>query len=302
MARKRSSQASVLMVYVSTMLICLMIFGSAALFLLNKFVIEPRETAKNPTNDTTQSAVDYSYANETILFIGAEGTQINGCVILRVLPTEGKIFVVPISNNTLSLVGTTTGMLTELYKIGGTDYLIKGIEYSYGISFDKYIKMNNFGFDEIVEYFGGAANYEFPKPLIYEDKATGEMTAFASGVSPYPLNGYDIRKVVTYPLYLSGEEQLNALGGVTVSLLNTAFSSNSDSITKNMQDIIITLLNNSETNVTQVTFKEVKKAYEYMLKTFDSPASYIIPTGQWEGDIFNISQESVAEIKEFLGI
>lgn len=302
MAKKRSSQASVLMVYVSTMLICLMIFGSAALFLLNKFVTEPKEEAKNPTNEAIQNAVDYSYANETILFIGAEGTQLNGSVILRVLPTEGKILVVPVSNKTLSLVGTTAGVLSELYRIGGTDYLIKGVEYAFGITFDKYIKMSDLGFDSIVEYLGGASNYEFPKPLVYENKETGEMTAFASGISPYPLSGSDIRKVVTYPLYASGEEQLNALGGVAVSLLNSAFSNNSESILNNMQDIIITLLNNSETNVTQVTFKEVKKAYEYMLKNFGAPASYLAPTGQWEDGFFNISQESVQEIKEFLGI
>ena len=43
MAKKRASQAPVLLAYVMTMLVCLVIFGSAAVVLLDMFVTQPKE-------------------------------------------------------------------------------------------------------------------------------------------------------------------------------------------------------------------------------------------------------------------
>ena len=43
MPEKRSSQAPVLIVYAVTMIICLAVFGSVAMILLEVFVNQPRE-------------------------------------------------------------------------------------------------------------------------------------------------------------------------------------------------------------------------------------------------------------------
>ena len=58
MSRKASSGAPVLIVYVVTMLICFVIFGSAGVFLLDKIVTQPKEQLEQDRNEVTTAPVE----------------------------------------------------------------------------------------------------------------------------------------------------------------------------------------------------------------------------------------------------
>lgn len=288
-SKKKRSQINVLVVYVATMLVCVIIFGSCAIYLLDIFVREPaRKKAEAAANENTgqeqeSSEADYSFANETILFVGANGETINGIALIRALPGEGKINLVPISKYTLSQTSGISGTLSSLYETGGITYLKSAVEYAYSITCDKYIKITDDGWKSLVEYFGGTSNYNFPEDLYYKNEETGELTRFSAGTATRTLWGDDLRRIITYPLYSDGEKaKVQVVGEVGVSVINSGFLTNSKELKSNLQNIFNTIFNNSDADITATYFKKVQPAYEHLLDSARSPATYRMPKGSWD--------------------
>ncbi|MCD8107759.1 MAG: LCP family protein [Oscillospiraceae bacterium] len=306
--KKRSSQASVVIIYLATMLICLVLFGFAAVTLLDIFVTQPAleaEAAESGSDSSEEEeTVDYSEATETILFVGADGQDINAIVLLRVNPEEGTIAIVPVSKYTLSSVDSTSGTIEYLFETGGISYLKTAVENAYGLTCDKYIKITNDGWAELCEYTGGMTSYVFPEDLYYKDEETGDLTSFSAGNSNRTLWGDDIRRIVTYPLYSNGEQtRVQVIGEIAVALINDAFDTNSENMKANIQNIFNTIYNNSDTDITSKTFASVRDAYEYMLETASSPATYRMPRGEWNSSgYFVLDDEAAAEIQEYFGL
>lgn len=309
-SRKKKSQINVLVVYVATMLVCVILFGSCAIYLLDVFVKEPAkkkaEAAANSENNQSQedAAIDYSFARETILFVGANGETINGMALIRSMPDKGQIHIVPISKYTLSQAGGSSGTLASLYESGGITYLKSAVESAFSITCDKYIKITDDGWKGLVEYFGGTSSYNFPEDLYYKNEETGELTSFSAGAATRTLWGDDLRRIITYPLYSDGEKtKLQVVGEVGVSIINSGFLTNSKELKNNLQSIFNTIFNNSDTDITATSFKKVKPAYEYLLETTRSPATYRMPKGSWDqSGYFTVDPEFPAELKEHFEI
>ncbi len=305
--KKRRSQINVLVVYVATMFICLVIFGGCAVVLLDVFVTQPakekaeQELMQSQQNETEQAEEDYSFARETILFVGAQGETINGMALIRVLPDEGSIRLVPVSKYTMSEVGGTSGTVAQLFESGGMAYLKAAVENAFGIKCDKYIKISNDGFKALVEYAGGTSNYTFPEDLYYKNEDTGELTSFSAGAATRTLWGDDIRRILTYPLYSDGEKtKVQAVGELGVSIINSGFLINAEELSNNLTNIFNTIYNNSDTDITSQGFKNVKPAYEYLLETTSSPATYRMPKGVWgDNGYFTVDSEFKNELTEY---
>ena len=308
--KKKSSQINVLVVYVATMFICLVIFGSCAVMLLDIFVTQPakkkaqEELASSTENSGEAEEEDYSYARETILFVGAQGETINGMAVIRVLPDEGSVKIVPVSKYTLSDVGGTSGTIAQLFESGGMSYLKAAVENAFDIECDKYIKISNEGFKALVEYTGGTSSYTFPEELYYKNEETGELTSFPQGAATRTLWGDDIRRILTYPLYTDGEKtKVQAVGELGASIINSGFLTNAEEITNNLTNIFNTIFNNSDTDITSRSFKEVKPAYEHLLEISRSPATYRMPKGTWaDNGYFSVDPEFKTEIKEYFAL
>ena len=300
--KKKSSQINVLVVYVATMFICLVIFGSCAVMLLDIFVTQPakkkaqEELASSTENSGEAEEEDYSYARETILFVGAQGETINGM--------EGSVKIVPVSKYTLSDVGGTSGTIAQLFESGGMSYLKAAVENAFDIECDKYIKISNEGFKALVEYTGGTSSYTFPEELYYKNEETGELTSFSQGAATRTLWGDDIRRILTYPLYTDGEKtKVQAVGELGASIINSGFLTNAEEITNNLTNIFNTIFNNSDTDITSRSFKEVKPAYEHLLEISRSPATYRMPKGTWaDNGYFSVDPEFKTEIKEYFAL
>lgn len=311
MAKKRASQAPVLLAYVMTMLVCLVIFGSAAVLLLDMFVTQPKEQrekeqlkAQNQNTEEEVTEVDYSLSRRTILFVGAEGETINGMALVRLIPDGLSIKIVPIPTRTVAVVGSSTETIATHFENGGMSYLKTAIENTYGITCDKYIKITNDGWNRLVEYFGGTSTYVFPQDIYYKNEETGETTSFSQGQSTRTLWGDDIRRIITYPLYESGEIQTRVIAEVSTSLVNNACSTYKDNIKSNIQNIFNTIFNNSDTDITSRGFKESREALEYLVENAGGAVcTYKIPDGSWDvrGN-FNASEECKAQLLEYFGL
>ncbi len=308
MSKKRASGAPVLFVYVVTMLVCLVIFGSAAVVLLDVFVTQPREEREREqlkaegSKEEIVDKTDYSEFNETVLFVSAEGTKLNGAVLIRTLPDQTSIKLIPISVKTVAVVGTSTETLYTHFENGGITYLKNAVEDIFDIKCDKYIKISNDGFDRLVEYLGGTSTYVFPQDLYYRDEATGALTNFSHGQANRTLWGDDIIKIISYPLYDGGDAQaVQVVGEISASLINSACYTYKDNIITNMQNIFNAIFNNSDTDITSKGFKEKREALEYLVENADTSAcTYRMPTGEWdERGNFNVSEEFKTELKEY---
>lgn len=304
MAKKRASQAPVLLAYVMTMLVCLVIFGSAAVVLLDVFVTQPNEQREKEQqkNDNQQQEVvtdvDYSASRRTILFVGAEGETLNGLALVRILPDTYSIKLVPISTKTVAVVGSSTETIATHFENGGMTYLKNAVEDTFGITCDKYIKISNSGWNSLVEYFGGTSSYVFPQDLYYKNEETGETTSFSQGQATRTLWGDDIRRIITYPLYESGETQIRVVGEISASLINSGCYTYKDNIINNMQNIFNTIFNNSDTDITSKGFKDNREALEYLVENAGLTAcTYRLPGGNWDvrGN-FNVSEEYKTEL------
>ena len=307
MQRKRTSQAPVLIVYVITMLISLALFGAVALVLLEVFVTQPKlarlaaaDSGVSEDADASREP-DYSLARETILFIGADGDNINGMALVRVLPDLLSVKIVPISPYTYSQVGGTEGTIASLYDAGGMTYLKSGVENAMGVKCDKYIKITNDGWKSFVEYLGGTNSYYFPQDIYYKNEDTGEITSFSQGSATRTLYGDDIRRIITYPLYDNGNEaRVQVVGELTTSLVNSACTYNSGSVISNIQSIFNILYNNSDSDITSRSFASVRDAYEYLIQNSTSPATYRLPSGSWDSrGYFNVDGSFKSEIETY---
>lgn len=290
------------------MLVCLILFGFAAVTLLDIFVTQPAlEAEAAESGDSTgdeEEVIDYSSATETILFVGADGQDINAMVLLRINPQEGSIAIVPVSKYTLATVDSASGTMEYLFGTGGMSYLKTAVENAFDLTCDKYIKITNEGWSELCEYSGGMTSYVFPEDLYYKDEETGDLTSFSAGASTRTLWGDDIRRIVTYPSYSNGEQtRVQVIGEIAVALINDAFDTNSENMKTNIQNIFNTIYNNSDTDITSKTFSAVRDAYEYMLETASSPATYRMPRGEWNSNgYFELDAEAAAEIQEYFGL
>ena len=309
MAQRKVSQTPILIVYVITMLISLVLFGTAAVVLLDVFVTQPKLARQAAAEgivitDDEPTEKDYSLARETILFIGADGDGINGMALLRVLPDALSVRVVPVSPMVYTSVGGTGGTLKSLYEVGGLNYLVSGVETAFGIECDKYIKISNDGWKSLVEFLGGTGSYIFPQDLYYKNEDTGEITSFSQGQTTRTLWGDDIRRIITYPLYDNGNEmRVQVVGEVGVALINSACSYNSGAIVSNMQSIFNAIYNNSDTDITSRTFSDVRDAYTYLVQNTNSPASYRMPGGTWdERGYFVVNDTFRTEILDYFEI
>lgn len=308
MSKRRPHSTPVLFVYVTTMLICLVIFGSAAVVLLDVFVTQPREELERQEQISNapveEISNDYSNSRETILFVGAEGETLNGIVLLRVLPDNAQIKLIPIPSSTVAVVGNSTETIKTHFENGGITYLKTAVEDTFKVKCDKYIKISNDGFDRLVEFLGGTSSYVFPQDLFYKDAETGETTNFTHGQASRTLWGDDIRKIVNYPYYDSNETQTRVLGELSASLLNSAAGAYKKSIISNMQNIFNTIFNNSDTDITSKSFKQHREAYEYMVnEASGSSVVYRMPSGSFDEDgYFRVSETVEAETNQFFEI
>lgn len=308
--KKKNSQIKVLVVYVATMLVCVILFGSCAIYLLDVFVKEPArkkaESLANEENNQTEDIAkeDYSSASQTILFVGANGEAINGMAIIRSLPGEGKINILPISKYTLSQSNGISGTLLSLYESGGITYLQSAVESAFGVTCDRYIKITDDGWKALVEYFGGTSSYNFAETLYYKNEETGELTSFSQGTATRTLWGDDLRRIITYPLYSDGEKtKVQVVGEVGVSVINSGFMTNCDELKSNLQNIFNTIFNNSDTDITANGFKKVKPAYEHLLDSAKTPATYRMPKGSWDqSGYFTVDSGFKSELKEYFGL
>lgn len=292
--KKRKSQAPIALVYFSTMIVFIVIFGAIAIGLMNK-VLEPERIASsvsvadsNPTEEN----------NQTFLYmVKNDDNNLDAAMLARFMPADGKIMLVPLSPYTTMSADGASQTLDQIFKASGAAETAKTVSEILGISIDRYMSMGEQCFENLCDNIG-SITYEVLENMYYVDNDSDDIVNYKKG-DKISFQGYQIRLFMTYPKYKNGYSQnVQTAGDMMKSLINSGFKL--QTTRDNLDSIYSTLLKESaEKNFNAGDFEKTKDFYYYVMDNFDNPADTLIPTGTWSenGYRFIVDDNFKAQIK-----
>ncbi len=295
-----SKGTKIALTYVITILVTLVIIGGIGLLLL-KEIMAPKED-DTPDFQLEQMVTIDDYVpspenNKTTLIIFDSEKRMSGCtfMLVRMIADERYLTIMPLPSDTYSKVGSTEDSIYEFYRLGGTAEAVNAVEAATGVEIDYYLKLNNESFGVAVDIFGGV-DFNIPYNLEYSNPDTGEETIFREGETY--LDSRDMRKIITYPLYSSGEEYRAKMAGVAVSDL---FNRNVTAGFSNyVDDYFSTIVNSTvETNFTAYDYEVQDDAIKYVSETDENVCKLLTVTGTYnENSLFVLDENFLKSLTE----
>ncbi|MBQ5320151.1 MAG: LCP family protein [Oscillospiraceae bacterium] len=295
-----SKGAKIALTYLITIIVTLLVIGGIGYMLLQE-IMAPKEE-KQPEINLEQMGSINDYVpvfenNKTTLIIFDSEKRMSGCsfMVVRMLADERRITVMPLPSDTYSNVGGTENSIYEFYRLGGTADAVSAVEAALDVDIDYYLKLNNESFSVIVDIFGGV-DFHIPYNLEYENPDTGEETIFREGETY--LDSRDLRKIITYPLYSSGEEYRAKMTGVAVNdLINRNVA---PGFSKYVDDYFSTIVNSTvETNFTAYDYESQADAIKYVSENDENICQLLTVTGQYnENALFVLDENFLKSLPE----
>lgn len=295
-----SKGAKIALTYVLTIVITLVVIGGIGYWVLQE-IMEP-EVEEQPSFQLEQMVTIDDYVpvaenNKTTLIIFDSEKRMSGCsfMLMRMIADERYMTAMPLPADTYAKVGSTEDTLYEFYRLGGTSEAVKAVEAATGVEIDYYLKLNNESFGVIVDIFGGV-DFHVPYNLEYSNPDTGEETIFREGETY--LDSRDMRKIITYPLYNTGEEYRAKMLGVAVSdLLNRNIA---PGFSNYVDDYFSTIVNSSvETNFTAYDYEAQSDAIKYVSESDENVCQLLTVTGSYnENAMFVLDENFLKSLTE----
>ena len=291
--KKRKSQAPIALVYFSTMVVFIIIFGAIAIGLMNKMVIEPEKATSSVAEDSNPTDKD----NQTFFYmVKDDKNKLETAMLARFMPADGKIMLVPLSPYTTASADSNGQTIDQIFQTGGASETAKALSETLGISIDRYMSMGQTCFENLCDNIG-SITYEVEENMYYVDKNSDDIVNYSKG-DKISLEGSQIRMFITYPKYKSGYAQNVLVAGEFMkSLINSGFKlqttrDNLDYIYSNL------LKESSEKNFNVNDFQETEQFYYYIMDNFDNPANVLIPTGTWsDNEKFTFDETFLMQVK-----
>lgn len=281
MAKKKTG--SIAVPYLVTIFLGILIVGGGTFFLLNYLGI--LDSNKELPEPTPRQITTTTYAdNHTILFILDEPEQKcpSTFMLMRSVPKDRRIVFLGIPTNTIAIVDGTQQKLKEAYDTGGASSAVNFTEQTFGITVDRYMKLDSTAFVKICNILGGVT---YP---IAEDVA-----GFNGDGSEMYLSAENIDKYVTYAAFKGGEvERAYNAGSIVSAMVNQASGVR---VADNLDNSFNTIVNMTDTNITAVDYKSHKFAIKDMLERGTSIATSYILNGENAYNDFIPSQSFISD-------
>lgn len=295
-----SKGTKIALTYVITILLTLVIIGGIGYWVLEQIMAPKVEEQPAVQLEQMMTADDYVPVfedNKTTLIIFDSEKRMSGCsfMMARMIAQERYITVMPIPSDTYAKVGSTEDSIYEFYRLGGITEAVKAAEAATGVKVDYYLKFNNDSFGAFVDIFGGV-DFHIPYNLEYSNPDTGEETIYREGDTF--IDSRDMRKIITYPLYKSGEEYRAKMAGVAVSdLLNRNIAVG---FSNYVDDYFSTVINSSvETNFTAYDYEEQSDVIKYVVESDANVCQLLTVTGSYnENSLFVLDEGFVKSLQE----
>lgn len=241
----------------------------------------------------TPSAAD----NRTTLFILDSEKRISGScfMVVRMIADEQRLVIMPLPSDTYASVNGKEDSIYEFYRKGGTTQAVTAVENATGVKMDHYMKLNNESFNTLTDIFGGV-DFEVPYNLVYTNPDTGEETIIREGANY--LDSDMLRKVITYPLYNSGEEYRAKMTGVAVNdLINKNVR---EGFSTHIDDYFSAVINSqAETDFTAYDYEELSDAMKYVADNDEKICRLVTVTGTYnDKSLFVLDENFLKSLEE----
>ncbi len=295
-----SKSTKIALTYIITILITLVVIGGIGYMLLQRIMAPKQDTTPDFQLEQMVTIEDYVPSpenNKTTLIIFDSERRMDGCtfMLVRMLADERYLTVMPLPSDTYAKVGSTEDSIYEFYRLGGTSEAVSAVEAATGVKIDYYLKLNNESFETTVDIFGGV-DFHIPYNLEYSNPDTGEETIFREGETY--LDSRDMRKIITYPRYSSGEEYRAKMAGVAVSdLINRNVTAG---FSNYVDDYFSTIVNSTvETNFTAYDYEKQSNAIKYVAETDESVCKLLTVMGTYnENSLFVLDENFIKSLGE----
>ncbi|NLZ46116.1 MAG: hypothetical protein GX896_05440 [Clostridiales bacterium] len=303
---KQKGKLKVALAYFITLSVCLLFFGLAGKYIINKFVDK-----KVNDSDIVQVIGDLPTEDDrnTILYLQVDNqNNLTNGLIVRNLPDMGEINIVPVTPYMTSQVGESDSKKTliEIYNetkpsnaTGAVENVTKAVENAFDIKIDKYMTVSNSGFDTMINYFGGVS-YMITENIFYSDPVTGEEISIEKGNNVI-LTNQQVRLFLNYPLFENGRaENLKIASDIMTRFLNGGFLQ-VDMLESNIDNIFNSFYSDATTNISKSEYLQYKGEIIYVTKNYSNFVESRTPVGAWsqDGKTFELNKGFREEINNF---
>lgn len=287
--KKKRSQAPVALVYFTTLLIFMGLFGFIAYRLVDKMNEEKGTASQEET-----PKIDKNF--NLLIARHATNGRLGEAVLLCFVPDEDTVVIVPITKKTIDPEnGKNFG---EIYDEGGTKKLEIAVEETFDIGVDHYVTVSNANFESVCNIFGGMI-FIPQEEIYYLGRDNEDDISYRMG-REVELDGKQIRQLLQAEKVFSGGEKavIDFLGEALYQMTTNAFEQ--AAVTRNALDNVYYLLTSDGDNDYIKTDYRADKAYLIeMLDRRISPAKLKLPDGTWDDNgNFRVAKTYINELKE----
>ena len=294
--RRRSNAGSTAIPFMITVLISLIVFGAVALYFYNK--LSEKTNKLTPMQATTERITNDDI--NTILFLldPDEESRKTAVMLLHFDPVRKQIYCIGMP---LELQVELDGRLMTIgacYDNHGIAQLKSALSQTLGETVDRYIQLNSFSFQTLVNIFGN------PKCTvdIRDDGLQKSKTPVTLDIEAY-------ETLLTSNQYLMETERCTKIGLTVSQLLNDCISpeeardseeaDGGDRIAKNLDSYFNSVINVVTTDITAFDFDKHKHAISYMFESAMAPARCIsLACDPGENGTLVISDYSMEDIRQ----
>ena len=198
MSRKKKSWSTTKKVVLSLVMVLVILIGTVLGFykhIKNKIYVKKEPSISN--NDSEFKEVE---GITNVLLIGVDARNLDepcrsdSMIIATLDNNNKKVKLTSLFRDTLvDIPGHGEAKLNSAYMLGGPELLIKTVKETYNVSIDKYIIINFWGFETIVDYIGGievdVKDYQLEELNKYIGESTGGNDCPVEKAGIQTLNG-----------------------------------------------------------------------------------------------------------------
>jgi hypothetical protein len=284
--KKRPKGGKIAIPFLITTLVALILIGVPALYYYNK--ITSRNEEIQGTNDSGEY-VPKAKDSGNIFFVldFNDDTLVNTFLVLRTDPSTRTFTLVPFLNSTVVQYNGKTSTIDEFYTSGGIESAKSAIESTFGITLNKYIKLDDISFQKICDIFGGAS-YNVPSGL----------RGFNAG-EQY-LSSEQIQNIITHYAFADEEQRVYYAGGILTAMINQTLGERIAGNIDNNFNSVMNLV--SDTDITSIDFTAVRQIIVYVFEDDKYTAQFKNPMGEWADGLYQLSDDEKADVREWLSL
>jgi len=235
----------------------------------------------------------------TVLLMGTEKDTLppERYTLLRFLPAEGQLYLVPLPPELEATVNITTGTLPALYDYGGVGAVKKGVENAFFVRVDRFVKYNDEELSSFVDRLGGIT-CEVEETVEFE--RNGKTVRLTRGIQQ--LDGETLLAYRDSPLFakLSEDERIKKRS----ELLKAGFEQKCTASSEGkLEEWFSALTNTMQTDLSRYDFTVRKEALSVFLSLEREKTTLFFPEGsyreEWDGEKFTPSPATKEQLQRW---